>query len=62
MKVSSAAVVTIFDAPAMSKKGRKYVANWLRNQARQLEQFADKYASRFTARYVYRGSPPLRRK
>lgn len=62
MKVSSAAVVTIFDAAKFSKKGRKSVANWLRSQARQLEQFADEYAGRYTARYLYRGTPFLRRK
>lgn len=60
MKESSAAVVTIFDASAFSKKGRKSVANWLRSQAKQLEQLGDQYAERFTARY-YRG-PFLRRK
>lgn len=51
---ATAAVVTIYEAPAMTKRGRKAVADWLRQQADYLEQFGAHYAEkRYTARYVY---------
>ena len=50
----SAAIVTIKDAPKMSKRGRRDVARWLRRQADFLEQHTDQFATRFTARYLYR--------
>lgn len=53
-KEKSAAVVTIFDAPNMTAKGKHAIALWLRRQARQLERDAKLYAKRFTARYLYR--------
>ena len=49
----SAAVVTIRNAPRMTKKGRKAIANWLRQHARWLEKDGDKYSKRFTGRYYY---------
>jgi hypothetical protein len=53
-KEKSAAIVTIKDAPKMSRKGRKDIASWLRRQATFLEKHADQFAGRFTARYIYR--------
>lgn len=53
-KVKSAAVVTIFDAPSMTVKGKREIALWLRRQAHALERDAKLYAKRFTARYLYR--------
>jgi hypothetical protein len=54
MKTKSAAIVTIKDAPKMSKRGRKAIAAWLRRQAVFLEQYGTKLSPRFTARYLYR--------
>ena len=53
-KDKAAAVVTIHRAGAMTKRGRKAIAKWLRNHAEWLEQYGDQYASRFTGRYLYR--------
>ena len=53
-KEKSAAIVTVHHAHNMTKKGRKDIAKWLRRQADFLEQDGDKYAARFTARYLYR--------
>jgi hypothetical protein len=51
----SAAVLTIKRAPAMTKKGRKDIAAWLRRQANMLLRHGDQYSeTRFTARYLYR--------
>ena len=53
-KEKSAAIVTIFKASDMTKRGRKQIADWLRKQAKTLEQNADQLANRYTARYLYR--------
>lgn len=50
----SAAVLTIKDAHRMSPKGRKEVAQWLRNHAEWLIEHGNEYAPRFRARYLYR--------
>ena len=49
--LKSAATVVIHDAPKMTAKGRKSIANWLRQRAKLLEQHHDLLASRFTSRY-----------
>ena len=49
----SAAIVTIKDAPSMSKRGRRAIATWLRKHANWLEQDGDKYSKRFVGRYLY---------
>ena len=49
----SAAIVTIKDAPSMTKRGRRQIAAWLRKHADWLEQDGDKYSKRFTGRYLY---------
>lgn len=54
MKTKSAAVVTIKDAGKMTLKGRREVGAWLRRCADGLEKDGKVYASRFTARYLYR--------
>ena len=53
-KEKSAAVVTVFDAAHMTKRGRKQIATWLRRQADMLEAEGGNYAGRFTVRYLYR--------
>jgi hypothetical protein len=53
-KEKSAAIVTIYHAPAMTKKGRKAVADWLRYRADDLEKHGKEFTEgRFTARYIY---------
>ena len=53
MVEKSAAIVTIKDAPSMTKRGRKAIAAWLRKHADWLEQDGDKYSKWFTGRYIY---------
>ena len=48
----SAAIVTIKDGPEMTLGGRRRIAAWLRRQAAFFERHGNKYASRFTARYL----------
>ena len=52
-KEKSAAIVTIFDAPSMTKKGKREIANWLRKHAKWLEEDGDKYSKLFRGRYLY---------
>lgn len=54
MKEKRAAILTVFDAPVMTKRGRKRIAAWLRKQAEFLEHEGHVYAKRFTARYLYK--------
>ena len=49
----SAAIITIKNAAGMTKKGRRRIATWLRKHADWLEKDGDKYAKRFTGRYLY---------
>lgn len=49
----SAAVLTVFDAPKFTKKGRKNVAAWLRRQAAFIESHNAELSKRFRARYLY---------
>ena len=53
-KEKSAAILTIKDAPAMTRKGRKDIASWLRRQAQFLEQHGQEFSHRFTGRYLYK--------
>lgn len=53
-KEQSAAVITVFEAPSMTTRGRKSIASWMRRQADFLEQHGQDFAKRFTARYRYR--------
>jgi hypothetical protein len=48
-----AASVHIYDAPAMTKAGRKEIAGWLRKHADWLLKEGDNYAKRFRGRYMY---------
>lgn len=52
-KTKSAAIVTIHDAPKMSKRGRNAIAAWLERQASFLRQNSKQLSGRFTARYLY---------
>lgn len=54
MKEKSAAIVTIKDAGQMTRAGRKAIAEWLRNTARDLVKYGDQYDKGFRARYLYR--------
>ena len=54
MAMKSAALVTIKDAPKMTRRGRLAIAKWLRRQASLLEKYGEEFAGRFTARYWYR--------
>lgn len=54
MKEKRAAILTVFDAPNMTKRGRKQIAAWSREQAELLEQYGQGRAKRFTARYLYK--------
>ncbi len=49
----SAAVLTIFKANEMNKKGRKAIAEWLRNHAEWLEEYGEEYSPLFRGRYLY---------
>ena len=53
MKTKSASILTIFDAPNMTVKGRKAIAAWLRRQAGFLEKHGSELGPRFRARYLY---------
>ena len=54
MTVKSAAILTIHRPAEMNARGRKDVVRWLRRQATVLANHADRLASRYTARYLYR--------
>ena len=53
--MNSAAILTIKKPGEMTEKGRKDIANWLRNQARNLLRYGKKYndTGDFRARYLY---------
>ena len=54
-KFESAAIVTLRRVPAMSAKGRRQIAAWLRRQAEMLVAEGKDYTeSTFTARYLYK--------
>lgn len=53
-KERSAVILTVKEAADMTPEGKKEIARWLRRQAKNLEQYGTEYASRFTARYLYR--------
>jgi hypothetical protein len=50
----SAAIITIKDAPEMTRRGRREIAKWMRRQADFLESDGTAFSKRFTARYLYR--------
>lgn len=50
------AKLVIHGAGRMTKRGRKYLAAWLRKHAASLEKEGDRYASRFTGRYMKVGA------
>lgn len=54
MTEKSAVILTVKDAQIMTPEGKKEIARWLRRQAKMLEQHGNEYATRFTARYLYR--------
>ena len=50
-----AASIHIKKASDMTKRGRKSIANWLRQNAEYLENHGKEYATNFRARYFYKG-------
>lgn len=56
-KAKSAAIVTIHDAPNMTKAGRKRIAKWLRSRADLLEKHGDLMAKRCVMRWLYEDTP-----
>lgn len=49
----SAAVVTVFEIPTMTKRGRKQTADWLRGRADLVEKHnSEDFSNRFTSRYM----------
>ena len=52
IKEKSHASLVVHDAPGMTKRGRKHIANWLRNTAALLETKGDRFSKRFRARYI----------
>jgi len=54
MKEKSAAILTIKKASDMSLRGKKDIAEWLRNQAKNLLKHGKLYSDKFTARYLYK--------
>lgn len=50
---NAAAILTIWEASNMSDKGKKAIAEWLRQQAKNLLKDGKNYSKRFTARYMY---------
>ena len=50
----SAAIVTIKDAANMTKRGRRKIALWLRQQAEFLEEHGNEFDRTFRARYIYK--------
>ena len=52
-RVKSAAIVTMKNAPDMTRRGRKAVANWLRQNATYVEDYGDGLGKCFVTRYLY---------
>lgn len=53
LRSKSAAVLTVRDAPAMTRKGRSAIARWLRDRADDIESVGDQLSGTFVARYMY---------
>lgn len=55
-KEQSAAILTINKPGAMNDKGRKEIAEWLRQNAKNLLKYGKDYndKGRFIARYIYK--------
>lgn len=52
MKDKTIAVLTIHEAGAMTDKGRKDIAEWLRTHAKAILKDGKNYSKRFTGRYI----------
>lgn len=52
-KEVSAAILTIKDADKMNDAGRKAIAEWLRQSAKNLIKHGKNYSGGFRARYIY---------
>jgi len=50
----SAVIITFKNASEFSKEGRKDIANWLRQQAKDLIRYGDNYSKVCRARYLYK--------
>ncbi len=49
----TAAILTIKDADKMNDAGRKAIAEWLRQSAKNLVKHGKDYSGGFRARYIY---------
>lgn len=58
MAERTAAILTIRNAPNMTKRGRKLVADWMRRCADTFEADGQAYSLLFTARYLYDPEKP----
>ena len=52
-KIKAAAILTIRDAADMTPEGRKDIAAWLKQQAKDLVKYGDDYSGELRARYLY---------
>lgn len=50
----AAAIITIKKAGKMTKRGRRNIARWLRDQADYLEEFGNNYGPLFRSRYLHK--------
>jgi hypothetical protein len=55
-KEKSAAILTVKDISKMTPKGRKDIIAWLKSQIENIQKYHKKpgFASRYTARYLYK--------
>lgn len=59
---AAAAVITIHDAPRMTLKGRREVAQWMKEQAEFLLEFGSQYSKGYRSRYMYRTTKRKKKK
>jgi len=50
-KIESTAILTVYNVCDMSPKGRKIIAKWLREQAKDIEKMGDGYKNVVQAHY-----------
>ena len=55
-KEKSAAILTVKEISKMTAKGRKNIVTWLKSQIDNIEKYHKNpgFASRYTARYLYK--------
>ena len=53
LKINTAAIVTVNNPALMSNQGRKKIADWLRNKAKELELYGKDLGKVYRTRYLY---------